>query len=164
MDYKVKQDEANEPAKVNLPKLTVKVKKLNPNAILPFYSHENEDMCCDLTAVDYHYDAVYDNYVYHTGLAFEIPVGYGMLLFPRSSNNKTEAYMTNHVGIIDSGYRGEVLVHFKNRQRNMSKPPYRVGDRIAQIAIIPYPIIEFLEANELAPSKRGEGGHGSTGK
>ena len=162
MDYKVKQNEVKEPAKVNLPKLTVKVKKLNPNAVLPFYSHEEEDMCCDLTAV--HYDAVHDNYVYHTGLAFEIPVGYGMLLFLRSSNNKTEAYMTNHIGVIDSGYRGEVLVHFKNRQRNMSKPPYRIGDRVAQIAIIPYPIIEFLEANELAPSKRGEGGHGSTGK
>ena len=44
-------------AKVNLPKLTVKVKKLNPNAVLPFYSHENEDMCFDLIAVDYHYDA-----------------------------------------------------------------------------------------------------------
>lgn len=164
MEDKVKQTEANESAKANLPKLTVKVKKLHPDATLPFYSHEGEDMCCDLKAVDYYYNAKNDNFVYRTGLAFEVPTGYGMLLFPRSSNCNTEAYMTNHVGIIDSGYRGEVLVTFKNRQRNMKKAPYSIGDRIAQIAIIPYPMIEFLEAIELAPSKRGEGGHGSTGK
>lgn len=167
MDFEIKQTEANdnaEPIEANLPNLIVKVKKLHPDAILPFYSHEDEDMCCDLKAVDYYYDAANDNFVYHTGWAFEVPKGYGMLLFPRSSNCNTEAYMTNHVGIIDSGYRGEVLVIFKNRQRNMRKAPYDIGDKIAQIAIIPYPTIKFVEAEELAPSKRGEGGHGSTGK
>lgn len=145
--------------------LNIKIAKCHEKAVIPTYGKPG-DMCCDLTAADYHYDAVHDNFVYHTGLKFEVPEGYGMLLFPRSSNCNTEAYMTNHVGIIDSGYRGEVLVSFKNRQRNMKTPPYTIGDRVAQICVLPYPIINWVEvqANELSKTERGEGGHGSTGK
>ena len=145
--------------------LNVKIAKCHNNAKIPAYGKPG-DMCCDIAAVDYHYDPVNDNFVYHTGLKFEIPEGYGMLLFPRSSNCTTEAYMTNHVGIIDSGYRGEVLVHFKNRHRNIKTPPYKIGDRVCQICVLPYPLLNWIEVkeNELSETERGEGGHGSTGK
>lgn len=95
-------------------KVVVKIKKLVDNAVIPFYAHEG-DMGMDLVATSMEYDEKHDYIVYHTGIAVEIPKGYGMALFPRSSNRDTDCYMTNHVGIIDSGYRGEVLACFKNR-------------------------------------------------
>lgn len=176
-------------------KVVIKIKKLVDNAVIPFYAHEG-DMGMDLVATSMDYDVKYDYIVYHTGIAVEIPKGYGMALFPRSSNRDTDAYMTNHVGIIDSGYRGEILACFKNRTsaysiqlfnkaafainsilsrlglKNLQIPlnaaelefPYHPGDKIGQIVIIPYPTVEFEEVDELSPSERGEGGHGSTGK
>lgn len=157
-------------------KLEVKIKKLKENAVIPTYAKDG-DFCMDLTAIDVVYDKTMDCFIYFTGLAFEVPKGYGMLIFPRSSNRKTEAYMCNHVGVIDSGYRGEVLVCFKNRTntqlndvvccrelREISNPPYKIGDRIAQLCILPYPQIEFVETNELSDSERGADGHGSTGR
>ena len=98
-----------------------------------------------------------------------------MLLFPRSSNRKTEAYLTNSVGVIDSGYRGEVMACFKRRDNDVfpehkdtfiieHQAPYKVGDRFAQLMIVPYPQIEFEEADELSNTERGAGGYGSTGK
>ena len=144
-------------------RLTVKIKRLNDSAVIPSYAKAG-DMGMDLTAAGYHYDTELDCHVYHTGLAVEIPDGYGMLLFPRSSNRKTDAYMTNHVGVVDSGYRGEILVCFKNRDRADKRPPYEVGDRVAQLCILPYPQVAWEEAAELCDSERGAGGHGSTGK
>lgn len=183
---------------INLGELNIKIKKLNEKAVIPSYSKPG-DMGMDLTAISWEYDINRDCYVYHTGLAFELPKGYGMLIFPRSSNRNTEAYMTNHVGVLDSGYRGELLVCFKNRTSsnlhecvnklgyvvgNISNPsqndliesarkhfdavkagcPYNEGDRIAQIVILPYPMINFVEVEELSKTERGEGGHGHTGK
>lgn len=173
--------------------IIVNIKKLHPKAIIPTYAYEG-DMGMDITAVDVVYDKERDCFVYHTGLAFEVPKGYGMLLFPRSSNKNTNAYMTNHVGVLDSGYRGELLLCFKNRTDYkfldkvnelislynrlavrmhipIKKPiganllaPYDVGDRIAQLVILPYPTIEFIEVEKLSETERGEGGHGSSGK
>lgn len=142
--------------------LEVKIKKVRENAVIPSYA-KTGDMGMDLTAVDYHYDAELDCHVYHTGLAVEIPEGFGMLLFPRSSNRKTDAYMTNHVGVVDSGYRGEILICYKNRDDETERRPYQIGDRVAQLCIIPYPQISWKEVDELSDSERGEGGHGSTG-
>lgn len=147
-------------------KLKVKIKKVNEHAVIPTYAKKG-DMCMDITAIGYEFDCKRECHVYKTGLAFEIPEGYGMLLFPRSSNRDTDCYMTNSVGIIDSGYRGEVLVCYKDRDRekiNVSTPPYEIGERIAQMCIIPYPQIEFEETDVLSNSERGKGGHGSTGK
>lgn len=195
--------------------VSVKIKKLTENAVIPTKAHAS-DMGMDIVATSVEYNADMDCYVYHTGLAFELPVGYGMLIFPRSSNRKTNCYMTNSVGILDSGYRGELLVCFKDRtaidvestihtvidflddlsgiydieeindilvdvtgsveydktNRNnvlhsakaqLEDIPYKVGDRIAQIVIVPYPQICFNEVDTLNDSDRGEGGHGSTG-
>lgn len=144
--------------------LVVKFKKLNDEAIIPSYAKEG-DAGLDLTAVSLEYDATLDAYVYHTGLAMEIPKGYVGLVYPRSSNRKTEAYMTNHVGVIDSGYRGEVLVTFKNRDKSsLIMAPYVSGERVAQLIVMPYPTINPIEAEELSETERGTDGHGSTGK
>lgn len=145
--------------------LVVKFKKLNDEAVIPSYAKEG-DAGLDLTAVSLEYDATLDAYVYHTGLAMEIPKGYVGLVYPRSSNRKTDAYLTNHVGVIDSGYRGEVLVTFKNRDnsRNAINPPYVSGERVAQMIVMPYPTINPVEAEELSETERGTDGHGSTGK
>lgn len=96
--------------------MNIKIKKLNENAKIPTYAHIG-DAGMDITATGYDYDEDKDVYIYHTGLAFEVPKGYVMLIFPRSSNRKTESYLSNSVGVLDSGYRGELLVCYKNRTR-----------------------------------------------
>lgn len=143
--------------------MQIKFKKLHENAVLPHYAKPG-DMGMDVVATDYEFNSEYQCHVYHTGLAFEVPEGYGMLIFPRSSNRKTDAYLTNSVGVLDSGYRGELMLCFKNRDPQDVIPPYKVGDRVGQIMIIPYPQIEFIETEELSSTERGEGGFGSTGK
>lgn len=147
--------------------MEVKIKKLNDKAVIPAYAHST-DAGLDLTAISHEYKEEYDCDVYGTGLTIEIPEGYVGLIFPRSSNRKTNSYLTNSVGVIDSGYRGEIMISFKNRDVNFYTDkhirPYNVGDRVAQLIIIPYPSIKLIEVNELSDSERGEGGHGSTGK
>lgn len=144
--------------------MEVKLKKLVEEAVIPTYAKPG-DAGMDLTATSVEFDASTDNYIYHTGIAIEIPEGYVGLVFPRSSNRKTNAYMTNHVGVIDSGYRGEIMLTYKNRNSNntFADKPYSVGDRVGQIIILPYPEILFVEVTELSETERGEGGHGSTG-
>lgn len=148
--------------------MEVKIKKLVEEAIIPSYAKPG-DAGLDLTAVSYDYKADIDCHVYGTGIAVEIPEGYVGLIYPRSSNRKTDAYMCNHVGVVDSGYRGEIMVSFKLRDRDVKDipqlfKPYEVGDKIAQLIIVPYPKIEFKVVDELSTTERGEGGHGSTGK
>jgi dUTP pyrophosphatase len=95
----------------------------------------------------------------------EIPEGFVGLVFPRSSIRKTDLSLSNSVGVIDSGYRGEIQATFN--QKSLSKDGqilYGIGDRIMQIMIIPYPPVQFIEVNELSDTLRGEGGFGSTGK
>lgn len=148
--------------------MEVKVKKLSEDAVIPAYAKPG-DAGLDLTAVSYEYDSELDCHVYGVGLAFEIPEGHVGLLYPRSSNRKTEAYLTNSVGVLDAGYRGEVKFCYKNRDREAGTipqlcKPYEVGDRVGQIIIMPYPYIKLIEAEELSFTERGEGGFGSTGK
>jgi dUTP pyrophosphatase len=100
--------------------------------------------------------------VYGTGLSMEIPNGYVGLVFPRSSNSKKDLYLTNHVGVIDSGYRGEIMLKFRKTKEVIPRY-YEVGDRVGQIIILPYPTIKFVESEELSSTERGEGGFGSTG-
>lgn len=141
----------------------VRIKRLTSNAHIPSYAHST-DAGVDLIATSCNYDEEKGYFSYSTGIAVEIPVGYVGLIFPRSSIRNTDAYLCNHVGVIDSGYRGEITASFKNRNENNTKPPYEVGDRIAQMIVLPYPKILFEEVEELSDSERGTGGHGSTGK
>jgi len=133
--------------------------KLDASAIVPKYAKPG-DAGMDLYAVSQKFDD-HGNYVFGTGLAMEIPEGYVGLIFPRSSISKTAHSLRNAVGVIDSGYRGEIMMKFDINTHN--SPVYDVGDRIAQIIIMPYPQIEFEEVFELADSERGSGGFGSTG-
>lgn len=142
--------------------MEVKIKKLHPNAVIPVYSKPG-DAGLDLTATSIDDDS-YGNIVYGTGLAIEIPEGYVGLLYPRSSNSKTDLYLTNHVGVVDSGYRGELMFKFRPINGIADAYIYAVGDRIGQLIIMPYPSIKFVETDELSDSDRGVGGFGSTGK
>lgn len=104
-------------------KINVKIKLLNDKASTPTYAHTNKEtgenegnVGMDIKATSVEYDEEYDQYIYHTGLAFESPKHYGMLLFPRSSNRKKDVYLANSVGVVDTViYRGEVLFCYKDR-------------------------------------------------
>ena len=94
--------------------VTLKIKFLDENANMPYRAHIT-DIGADVYATAVEYDAELDRYIYHTGLAMEVPIGYGIHAYPRSSNTKTEAYLPNSVPCIDASYRGEVLIIYKNR-------------------------------------------------
>ena len=139
--------------------LFVNIKKTNPSAIIPKYAKEG-DACMDLVAVEKFLDD-FGNTCYNTGLAFEIPPGFVGLVYPRSSVSKTDMSLRNCVGVIDSGYRGPVVLKFRENDKSLFN--YKIGDRIAQIMIMPYPQVQFTEVDELPDSDRGLGGFGSTG-
>lgn len=141
--------------------MKVKIKKLYSDAILPTKAHST-DAGYDLYAHSKSYDD-YGNVVYGSGVAMEIPNGFVGLVFPRSSNAKKDLLLSNSVGVIDSGYRGEITFKFK-RLHFVESEEYFVDERIGQIIIMPYPEIEFIEAEELSQTERGEGGYGSSGK
>lgn len=140
--------------------MEIRIKKLRDNAVIPAKAHTT-DAGFDLTATSKEKDA-YGNIVYGTGIALEIPENHVGLLFPRSSNAKKDLLLTNSVGVIDSGYRGELMLKFKNI--GFIKSHYNIGDRIGQLIIIPYPEVTFVETDELSETQRGNGGYGSTGK
>lgn len=151
--------------------MEVRIKKLYKDSILPTKAHAS-DAGYDLYAHSKSYDND-GNVVYGSGVAMEIPKGHVGLIFPRSSNAKKDLLLSNSVGIIDSGFRGEIS--FKFKPSNVIEKPdlayipesiskYDIGDRIGQIIIMPYPEIEFVEVDELSDSERGDGGYGSSGK
>lgn len=151
--------------------MQVNIKRLHKDAVIPSYA-KHGDAGMDLTATSKSYDD-HGNVVYGTGLAFEIPVGYVGYVFPRSSNAKKDLILSNSVGVIDSGYRGEVIFKFKPSCAYSSEhlngyfprpDNYEIGDRIGQIIIMPIPHIEFNEVDTLENSERGQGGFGSSGQ
>ena len=136
--------------------MKIKVKKLNSDAVLPKYAKAG-DAGMDIYAVSKNETEKYIEY--GTGLSFELPSGFMMLLYPRSSVSNMDLVMANSVGVLDAGYRGELKVRF----RKNGPADYNVGDRVAQIIIMPFPEIDFEETDKLTPSERGESGFGSTG-
>lgn len=159
--------------------LNVKIKKLVPEAVIPTYAHVG-DAGMDVTAVSVNKTADYIEY--DTGLAFEVPEGYVMLIFPRSSNSKKDLVLANAVGVLDSTYRGPLKLRFKRQYRAedwltyqtvdntngqryelVAERLYSVGDKVGQIMILPYPTVQFEEVDELEDTLRGDGGFGSTG-
>lgn len=139
--------------------LEVKVKKLHPLAVVPSYAKPG-DAGMDLTAVSCQW--IDRRLVCKFGLAFEIPQGYVGLIFPRSSIFKYNLALSNAVGVIDSGYRGEVSAIF-NTIAVGKEITFKPGERIAQMIIIPHPHVVCVEADELSSTERGVGGFGSTG-
>lgn len=144
--------------------MKVKIKKLCDNAVMPTKAHATDagfDLYCTSKEVDWDKRQI----ICHTGLAFEIPVGYVGLLFPRGSVSNKPLIMSDSIGVINAGCREEVTAKFNitdMRQSGMNH--YQVGNKVAQIIIIPYPEIEFEEADELSETDRGTGGYGSTGR
>jgi dUTP pyrophosphatase len=136
--------------------IKVKIKKLNPEANIPAYAKEG-DAGLDLVAISKRETEKFIEY--GTGLAIEIPEGHMGLLFPRSSISKKDLVLANSVGIVDAGYRGELLIRFKK----LGEDNYEVGERVVQLMVMPFPKINFEEVEELEDSSRGAGGFGSTG-
>ena len=148
--------------------LDVKIMKLVEEAVIPQYSLEG-DAGLDLTATFRSYDE-FGNVVYHTGIAMEIPKGYVGLLFQRSSVSKKQQFLTNAVGVIDSNYRGEIMLKFKptvqahNKVESLFNEMYEVGEKIGQLIILPYPTVNFILSDNLSDTVRGTNGFGSTDK
>ena len=127
--------------------MEINIKKLNPNAVIPFYAKEG-DAAMDVTAIS---ETIVDQggfgYIeYGTGLAFGLPKGYYMDIRPRSSISNTGLILANSPGTLDSGYVGELKLRFKWIKDSVK---YNIGDRVAQIIILPYPNIELKEVEEL---------------
>ena len=137
--------------------MRIRIKKLHADAVIPRYAHFG-DAAVDLVAVR-EWEDKYGNVCYGTGLAMEIPEGHVGLLFPRSSISKTNLRLANAVGVIDSGYRGEIMLKFDRE----GVRDYEVGDRVGQLMLIPIPSIQFVEVVNLPNSDRSSGGFGSTG-
>lgn len=141
-------------------KVKVKVKRLDPRAELPCKAHAS-DAGFDLTAVSVEEDRKRGVVTYGTGLAVEIPEGYVGLLFPRSSVYRHQLQLANSVGVIDAGFRGEVMLKYRIVQPHISR--YGVGERVGQLLVVELPSVELEECGELGSSERGEGGFGSSG-
>jgi len=141
--------------------MKIQFKKLVPEAVKPKFGKPG-DAGADLVATSVDFSRDNNNQiVYGTGIAVEIPEGMVGLVFPRSSVRNYDLVMSNSVGVIDSGYRGEIMVTFN--LKNPWADIYKVGDRIAQLVIMPVPLAQYVEVDELSETQRGTDGHGSTG-
>ncbi len=136
--------------------IEIKIRKIYEDAILPKYAHDG-DAAMDVYAQNITKTEKYIEY--GTGLSFELPRGYVMLVFPRSSISNKDLIMKNCVGVLDAGYRGELKIRFQE----LGKDIYQIGERVGQIIVLPFPEIKLEEVGELNHSARGEGGFGSTG-
>lgn len=141
--------------------MEIRVKRLSGNAVIPARAHE-WDAGFDLVCTGVDEDRRHSCVVYHTGLAFEIPDGYVGLLFPRSSIYREDLALCNSVGVVDSGYRGEVMLRYRKLQPHIHR--YSTGDRVGQIVFVRLPEVELSESDTLTSTDRGEGGFGSTGR
>lgn len=187
--------------------IVIDVELCEDNASIPEYANSFEvdgvkipmDFGLDIKATSIEYDEKIDCYIYHTGLKFNMPEGVVMLIFPRSSNRKTNAYLANSVAVIDWSYNKEVLICFKNRTSikdrkmriehdiikdsilnkmglsdirkrlmeiedidPMDYAPYKVGNKIAQIAVLRYNATIMNKVDFVVDG--GRGGFGSTGE
>ena len=139
--------------------IDVKIRKVHPDAVIPFRAHAT-DAGMDVTAISM--EMTEDYVEYDTGLQFQLPEGYAMLIFPRSSNSKKDLLLCNSVGILDAGYTGNLKLRFKFTTEGYTEKIYNPGDKVGQIMIIPYPEINFIETEVFNETERGDGGFGST--
>ena len=136
--------------------------KLSDGAELPKHAHIG-DAGLDLTARKGVTLAPYETKMIGTGVAVEIPSGYVGLCFPRSGlATKRGVNLANCVGVIDSGYRGEIMAPLHNISSRMQR--VEKGERVFQLVVMPFVTCECVEVDELSDSERGIGGFGSTGK
>jgi len=151
----------------------LKFKKTHENAITPIKANET-DMCYDLFAVED--GKLSEMFIeYDTGIAFDIPEGYDVKVFPRSSISKYDLVLANCTGIIDNGYKDSVKCRFKvlySHSAMINEKLYRTisdlklykkGDRIAQFTLVKKVNYKLEETDSLSDSERGLGGFGSSG-
>ncbi len=145
--------------------MKVNFKKLNDKAIVPTYGSEfaaGADLyaCTDGQTVTFEPG---QTKLIKTGIAMEIPEGYAGLIYARSGiANKRGLAPSNKVGVVDSDYRGEIMVSLHNH--SLETQSISDGERIAQMVIAPFLKVEYTEVDELTDTVRGAGGFGSTGK
>lgn len=127
---------------------------------VPRYAHDG-DAGMDLRAVEDCTIAPGESAMVRTGLHVEVPRWHVGLVFPRSGLGSKGITLRNATGVIDSGYRGEVLAALWNT----TSEPFEVhkGDRVCQLVVMPYCPCSVEEVTELSGTERGTGGHGSTG-
>ncbi len=143
--------------------MKVNVKKLNDNAVLPTYGTEYSAGADLYNSGEQISIPPHTTAIVHTGIAMEIPEGYCGLVFARSGlAAKRGLAPANKVGVIDSDYRGEIMVALHNHTENTATVD--VGERVAQLAIVPFLKADFELADELSDTLRGAGGFGSTGR
>ena len=141
--------------------MQVKFKKTDERAKMPTMATVGA-ACFDLFAADV-VTTEPNAVVYNTGLQFEIPQGHVMMLYSRSGHGyKLGIRLANGTGVIDSDYRGDVMVKLVSNTCDLCEFP-QVGERIAQAMILPVPLVGFSMTDKLSPTERGEGGFGSTG-
>lgn len=143
----------------------MRIKKLHEKAVVPHYATVGS-AGLDLSVISDE-DTIVIPYnstmLCRTGLSFEIPKGYVGLIYIRSSvGSKLDLVLSNQVGVIDSDYRGEVMLPLRNLGR--SARVIENGTRVAQMVITPINQVDIEVTEELSETKRGDGGFGSTGK
>ena len=138
--------------------MIIKIKKLVPEAQLPQKATE-DSIGMDLIATRMESKNGFIEFGF--GQAWEIPIGYGGFIFPRSSISNQPLILSNCVGVIDPDYRGEIMARFK-RIANTPNLTYDIGKAIAQVIILQIPEVSFREASELNLTERGNGGYGHT--
>ncbi len=145
-------------------KYNVKIKKISKNAFVPTYGSEfsaGADLyaCLDASLKIEPGETAF----VHTGISLEIPQGFAGLVFARSGLScKKDLAPANKVGVVDSDYRGEIMVALHNHGKEARTVEH--GERVAQLLIMPYVTADFIESDELSNTERGTGGFGSTGK
>lgn len=142
--------------------MKLRIKKLNENATVPTYGTEYSAGADLYSAESEVVIAAHQTVLVHTGIAAEIPEGYCGLVFARSGlASKRALAPANKVGVIDADYRGEIMVALHNHSDK--EQTVSAGERIAQLAIVPFLKAEFEVCEELSDTVRGAGGFGSTG-
>ncbi|MBE6466118.1 dUTP diphosphatase [Denitrobacterium detoxificans] len=142
--------------------LTLPVKVVNDNAVLPETAYEG-DAGIDLRSVEEITLQPFERALIHTGICVAIPEGYAGFVLPRSGSAiKQGLSLVNAPGLIDSGYRGELMCIAINLDAN--EPIHlKVGDRIAQLVIMGVENVSLIVQDKLSETQRGEGGFGSSG-
>lgn len=159
--------------------MILKIQKLSLTAIMPTRANTGDaglDLYADIINVqsngistplnkltDDEFNLPIDFIEYGTSIAVEIPEGYVGLLFSRSSITSKDLMLKNCVGVIDSGYRGEIKMRFQPTNILWNDNIYKIGDKIGQLVLVPFISLETELVNKLGESQRGESGFGSSG-
>ena len=145
--------------------MNLKICKLHPDAIVPKYQTEGA-ACFDIHAIDCVQTPIFPgrSELFSTGLAFEVPEDHVLMVYSRSGHGfKNGVRLANCVGVIDSDYRGELMVRLTHDASHGPALSVAPGDRIAQAMLIKVPRVSFEVVEQLSITERGVNGLGSTG-